>query len=65
MTKGCLVHRNVNSIRNYYVSLCYDVMCDIREKHNSVICNKDRSDKKLVENLIKQSDEVRTETIHI
>lgn len=50
MSKYSLAHKNPrNDIQNEYVKLCYNVMVDIRRKHDSIICNEDQIKKSLVE----------------
>ena len=49
MLNKYLIPRKKSDITNDYVKLCLNVMCDIRRKHDSIVCNEDITDKKLVD----------------
>ena len=50
MTMYSLAHINPrNNNQNDYLKLCYNVMRDIRRKHDSIICNEDHIEESLVE----------------
>ena len=49
MLNKFLIPKKKSDITNDYVKLCFNVMCDIQKKHESVVCNENIKDKKLVD----------------